>query len=40
MPDFLPYRRQTAVDYAHRWALGRNPAYLNFDPWLVLPYRR
>ncbi|MPM87399.1 hypothetical protein SDC9_134495 [bioreactor metagenome] len=26
-----PYDRQKAVDYAHRWAFGRNPAYYNFD---------
>lgn len=25
------YNRQKAVDYAHRWAFGRNPAYYNFD---------
>lgn len=26
-----PYNRGLAVAYAHRWAFGRNPAYLNFD---------
>jgi hypothetical protein len=26
-----PYNRTKAVDYAHRWAYGRNPAYYNFD---------
>lgn len=25
------YDRQAAVDYAHKWALGRNPAYYNFE---------
>lgn len=24
------YNRAEAVDYAHRWAFGRNPEYLNF----------
>lgn len=24
------YQRQKAVDYAHKWAFGRNPRYLNF----------
>jgi len=28
----LPYDRAAAVAYARRWALGRNPAYYNFDP--------
>lgn len=27
----LPYDRDAAVAYARRWALGRNPAYYNFD---------
>lgn len=27
----LPYNREKAVSYARRWALGRNPAYFNFD---------
>ena len=27
----VPYRRQDAVDYALRWALGRNPAYADFS---------
>lgn len=27
----LPYNRQAAVDYAHRWAYYRNPDYFNFD---------
>ncbi len=32
-PALVPYQRQAAVDYAHRWAFARNPAYLNFDPY-------
>lgn len=27
----IPYNRDTAVAYAREWALGRNPAYYNFD---------
>ena len=27
----LPYNRTTAVAYARRWALSRNPAYYNFE---------
>lgn len=27
----VAYRRADAVAYARRWALGRNPAYLDFD---------
>lgn len=27
----IPYNRDAAVRYARRWALGRNPAYYNFD---------
>ncbi|MBQ8868848.1 MAG: amidase domain-containing protein [Oscillospiraceae bacterium] len=26
-----PYNRAAAVEYARRWALGRNPAYYNFE---------
>ncbi|MCI8304457.1 MAG: amidase domain-containing protein [Lawsonibacter sp.] len=26
-----PYDRQSAVDYAHRWAYHRNPRFYNFD---------
>lgn len=29
--SILPYRRELAVEYAHRWAYGRNPAYYNYD---------
>ena len=31
MLKLIPYNRQAAVEYAHRWAFGRNPAYYNFD---------
>ncbi len=27
----MRYDRQAAVTYAHRWAYGRNPAYLDFE---------
>lgn len=27
----VPYDRATAVNYARRWALGRNPVYYNFE---------
>ena len=27
----LAYDRQSAVDYAVRWAMGRNPAYYDFE---------
>jgi len=27
------YNRAAAVEYAKEWALARNPAYLNFDPY-------
>ena len=27
----IPYDRERAVAYARKWALGRNPAYLNYD---------
>lgn len=26
-----PYRRDLALDYAQRWALGRNPSYYDFS---------
>ncbi len=26
------YDRDKAVEYAHKWAFGRNPRYYNFDP--------
>lgn len=28
----VPYDRESAVRYAHKWAHGRNPRYYNFDP--------
>ncbi len=31
MPELLPYDRRAAVDYAHRWAFGRNPRYFDFE---------
>lgn len=31
MPIIVPYDRQAAVDYAHRWAYGRNPAFYDFQ---------
>ena len=31
MPEILPYDRVAAVEYAHRWAHSRNPAYYDFD---------
>ena len=31
MTQVRPYDRSAAVNYAHRWAMGRNPAYYNFD---------
>ena len=27
----IPYNRDAAVTYARKWALGRNPAYFNFE---------
>ncbi len=27
----IPYNRTAAVNYARKWALGRNPAYYNFE---------
>lgn len=27
----IEYNRELAVEYARRWAFGRNPAYYNFD---------
>ena len=27
----MPYSREKAVAYAHKWAYGRNPRYLNYD---------
>ncbi len=27
----LPYKREKAVEYAHKWAFSRNPAYYDFS---------
>ena len=27
----IPYNRQAAVAYAHKWAFGRNPAYYDYE---------
>lgn len=31
MPEILPYNREAAVEYAHRWAFGRNPIFYNYE---------
>lgn len=31
MLRLIPYNRQAAVAYAHRWAFGRNPAFFDFS---------
>lgn len=31
MPIIQDYNRESAVQYAHKWAYGRNPAYYNYD---------
>lgn len=31
MPELLPYNREAAVAYAHRWAYFRNPAYFDYS---------
>ena len=31
VPEIIPYDREAAVRYAHRWAYGRNPRFYNFD---------
>ncbi|MGM9639703.1 MAG: amidase domain-containing protein [Butyricicoccaceae bacterium] len=31
MPQLLPYDREAAVAYAHKWAYFRNPAYYDFQ---------
>lgn len=30
---FYEYNRESAVSYAKRWALDRNPQYKDYDPW-------
>lgn len=32
MVQLIPYNRRAAVDYAHKWAFSRNPAYYDFSP--------
>ena len=29
--EFMPYRREVAVAYAHKWAYGRNPEYFDYE---------
>ena len=31
MPEIIPYDREAAVRYAHRWAFGRNPRFYDFE---------
>lgn len=31
MVYLIPYDRRAAVEYAHRWAFGRNPAFYDFS---------
>ena len=31
MSHLIPYDRRAAVEYAHRWAFSRNPAYFDFS---------
>ena len=31
MPLVIPYDRQAAVAYAHKWAYGRNPAFYDYE---------
>lgn len=31
MLRLIPYNRRAAVQYAHKWAFGRNPAYYDFS---------
>ncbi|MGL5314596.1 MAG: amidase domain-containing protein, partial [Peptostreptococcaceae bacterium] len=33
MKPLLVYDRDAAVAYAQKWALGRNPAYKDYEPW-------
>lgn len=30
-PNILPYDRTAALEYAHKWAYGRNPAYYDYE---------
>ncbi len=31
MPEIVPYDRRAAVEYAHKWAFGRNPRYYDYE---------
>lgn len=31
MSELIPYDREAAVRYAHRWAYGRNPRYYDYE---------
>ncbi|MGI5905881.1 MAG: amidase domain-containing protein [Candidatus Pararuminococcus gallinarum] len=31
MPPIIPYDRDAAIAYAHRWAYGRNPAFYDYE---------
>lgn len=31
MPDIIPYNREAAVRYAHRWAYDRNPLFYDYE---------
>lgn len=31
MPELIPYDRQAAVRYAHRWAFERNPRFYDYE---------
>lgn len=33
MKMLTPYSREEAVSYAQKWALGRNPAYMDYEEW-------
>ena len=30
-PNFIPFDKENAIKYAHRWAFDRNPNFLNFE---------
>ncbi len=30
-PLIIPYNREAAIAYAHKWAFGRNPAYYDYE---------
>jgi hypothetical protein len=31
VPTIIPYNRARAVEYAHKWAYGRNPMYYDYE---------